>query len=550
MSEQTPTGAGDLALYKDQERLCRQSGDLNGLQASLGKQAGILYGRGDLDGALTLWKEREGICRQLGNLDGLSRSLGNQANILYERGDLDRALALYTEAERICRQLGNLESLSKLLGGQAVILKARGDLDGAMALHKEEERICRQLENRDGLKRSLGNQANILSDRGDLDGAMALYKEAERIFRQLGNLDDLSAALGNQALLLRDRGDLDGALTLWKEQERICRHSGNLDGLSISLSNQASILSDLGDLEGAALGKGEGVVLGFQPPNRAYVEASVAFLRGMAEFMNDHPLHYERELVFDLVRLTDKLEMVLLRQGEPGELLLSGTEGISWARARLESGEPHAPRGLWELPDSFDERDRHSGLDFGFLMTVSTQQMSHLAGGGGMPFSGEIVRLVAINPRAQRMSKQDVLGLAKLEFFARSLGGLAPPSSPNMAQISAYNRTWLLPHFQLECRELDQRGTGYCLVMNTDPVAYFWDDYKGLHLQVEKLAQNDPRYLSLATYVADKMESVTEWTQPGGPASLPEMLEFVDFLLVDHPWLASQSAIRWKQAVL
>jgi len=246
---------GDLdratALLKEQERVCRQLGNLDSLQASLGNQALILKARGDLDGAMALLKEVERICRQLGNLDGLQTSLGNQALILEARGDLDGAMALLRDVERICRQLGNLDSLSTNLGNQAVILQARGDLDGAMALLKEQERICRQLGNLDGLSASLANQGVILWVRWDLDGAMALLKEQEGICRQLGNLDGLEVSLGSQALILKDRGDLDGAMALLKEQEEICRQLGNVKGLARSLGNQALAFHQMGRVDEA-----------------------------------------------------------------------------------------------------------------------------------------------------------------------------------------------------------------------------------------------------------------------------------------------------------
>ena len=50
-------------------------------QISLGNQAVNLYARGDLDGATALLKEEERICRQLGDLAGLAASLDNQAFI-------------------------------------------------------------------------------------------------------------------------------------------------------------------------------------------------------------------------------------------------------------------------------------------------------------------------------------------------------------------------------------------------------------------------------------------------------------------------------------
>ena len=71
-----------MALCKEQERICRELGNKDGLQACLGNQAVILYARGDLDGAMALMKEQERLCRELGNKDGLQASLGNQALIL------------------------------------------------------------------------------------------------------------------------------------------------------------------------------------------------------------------------------------------------------------------------------------------------------------------------------------------------------------------------------------------------------------------------------------------------------------------------------------
>jgi tetratricopeptide (TPR) repeat protein len=232
-----------MSLLKEQERLCRELGYKQGLQASLGNQALILQARGNLNGAMALYKEQERLYRELGDLRGLVPGLGNQALILRARGELGGAMSLLKEQERLCRELGYKQGLEVSLGNQAVILKDHGDLDGAMALHKEKERLCRELGDKEGLAVSLGNQALILMARGDLDGAMALHKEEERLCHELGHKDGLEASLGNQALILRAWGRLDEAMALHKEEERLCRELGDPVGLALSLANQASLLA-------------------------------------------------------------------------------------------------------------------------------------------------------------------------------------------------------------------------------------------------------------------------------------------------------------------
>ena len=46
-----------MALHKEQERICRELGDLAGVSGSLNNQAVILRTRGDLDSAMALHKQ-------------------------------------------------------------------------------------------------------------------------------------------------------------------------------------------------------------------------------------------------------------------------------------------------------------------------------------------------------------------------------------------------------------------------------------------------------------------------------------------------------------
>jgi tetratricopeptide (TPR) repeat protein len=219
-------GLLDVALSLSRRSLELVEKDTNEEATILGNQAVILHDRGDLDGAMALQKEKERICRQLGNLEGLQASLGNQAVILHDRGDLDGAMALLKEQERICCQLGNLDNLQRTLGNEAEVLYACGDQDRAMALLKEKERICRQLGCLDGLSSSLGNQGVILHDRGDLDGAMVLHKDEEQICRQLSHLEGLAISLANQAFVLRQMGRVHKALPLAEEAWQLASKHG------------------------------------------------------------------------------------------------------------------------------------------------------------------------------------------------------------------------------------------------------------------------------------------------------------------------------------
>ena len=84
----------------------RETGDLDGLQASLGNQALILQDRGELDRAMELHKEKERICRQLGNVSGLAISLINQASTLKQLGQTAESIALAEESYRLATKYG------------------------------------------------------------------------------------------------------------------------------------------------------------------------------------------------------------------------------------------------------------------------------------------------------------------------------------------------------------------------------------------------------------------------------------------------------------
>jgi tetratricopeptide (TPR) repeat protein len=108
---------------------------------------------GELEIALRILQQQEALCLELGNKDGLQASYGNQALILHDWGQLEEAMALLKKKEALCLELGNKESLQRSYGNQALALKAWSRLEEAMALLKKQEALCLELDNRSGLAR-------------------------------------------------------------------------------------------------------------------------------------------------------------------------------------------------------------------------------------------------------------------------------------------------------------------------------------------------------------------------------------------------------------
>ncbi|WP_447969773.1 TIR domain-containing protein [Nitrospira sp. M1] len=81
------------------------------LQRSYGNQALILQAWGQLGEAMAMFQEQESLCKGLGNNDGLQACYGNQALILQDWGQLDKAMTLHQKKEALCKALGNKSSL-------------------------------------------------------------------------------------------------------------------------------------------------------------------------------------------------------------------------------------------------------------------------------------------------------------------------------------------------------------------------------------------------------------------------------------------------------
>jgi tetratricopeptide (TPR) repeat protein len=203
------------------------------------------WGRGEE--ALALHKQEEGICEELGDKDGLQRSYGDQALILRLSGRLNEALALHEKEEAICLELGNKDGLQACYGNWAVILRSWGRLEEALALHKKQEALCEGLGNRDGLQRCYVDQALILIRQDHPKEALTLLQKGEAICLELGNRDGLQRSYGNQALILIRQDHLKEALILLQKGEAICVELGNMGGLGYCYWQWASLARAHGD---------------------------------------------------------------------------------------------------------------------------------------------------------------------------------------------------------------------------------------------------------------------------------------------------------------
>ena len=149
---------------------------------ALANQSLILKARGKLGEAMELLEEQERICREIGDKDSLQASFCNKALIFKAWGGYGDAMELLEEQENICREIGNKYGLQKSFVNQALILMILKNFNKAMELLKKVEDICKELRDPECLAISLINQASLLSeDMGKPSDPISLAEEAYRI---------------------------------------------------------------------------------------------------------------------------------------------------------------------------------------------------------------------------------------------------------------------------------------------------------------------------------------------------------------------------------
>lgn len=240
-------------IFTANENRARATDDKPGLIAALSNIAEVFIVTGEIAEAESRLREQESLCSELHDLDGLYRCLGKQGHLLCLRGKMDEAMGLFQEAEMLCRQVGDQSGVAAALSDQAFVLRSAGNLTEAMDRYQAAEMIARSVQAPTQLHWAIGGQATILEMQGDIAKAMALYEEAERIGRVTHNLDATYRALHHRSLLIAESGNAAQALEIQQEVEALCLKLGDKHGLYRSLGCQGLMQEELGNLDAALL---------------------------------------------------------------------------------------------------------------------------------------------------------------------------------------------------------------------------------------------------------------------------------------------------------
>jgi hypothetical protein len=95
-----------MARHEEAERIYRGVGNQFGLLRSLGYQAVILIAREDYERALAVYREEESLCREMRKWEGLVKALTSQAALLLRKREKVQALVASNEAYRLASEHG------------------------------------------------------------------------------------------------------------------------------------------------------------------------------------------------------------------------------------------------------------------------------------------------------------------------------------------------------------------------------------------------------------------------------------------------------------
>jgi tetratricopeptide (TPR) repeat protein len=240
-----------LALFSREETLCRQAGDVNGLQISLGNRAQVLRQRGDHAGALAVMGEQEELCRSIGDSAGVARALAAQGAVLGDQGQLDMALQRFGEHRRVAREMGDLRGVAESSISEANTLRELGRRDEAATLAVEAETLLRRLDDEPLLFRVLDLRGRMALEEGRWADAEQLANESLLTARSAGVRAGLTLPLGTLGMARRELGNIDGSRAAHVEELQVAEELRDPAAQATAQANLAAVDIVTGDLDSA-----------------------------------------------------------------------------------------------------------------------------------------------------------------------------------------------------------------------------------------------------------------------------------------------------------
>ncbi len=240
-----------LAMFAEEEAICRRLGDSAGLQSSLGNRSSILRQRGDLAGALALAIEQEQLCRSIGDSAGVARALAAQGVMHADSGNPGEALASFGAYREISADAGDLRNVVEAGINEASALRQLGRSAESEELAAQTEALARRLSDEPLLARVLDGRARTATDQGRWADADRLANEALLTARSAGVPAVAILALGIIGTARRELGDLDGSRAAHTEEERLAVAENQPASVATAQVNLASVDIATNDLASA-----------------------------------------------------------------------------------------------------------------------------------------------------------------------------------------------------------------------------------------------------------------------------------------------------------
>ncbi|MGA9671390.1 MAG: tetratricopeptide repeat protein, partial [Terracidiphilus sp.] len=181
---------------------------------------------GQFDKAFAADSEARDLARAGGNLRLVARDLDGMGGVLYDKGDMEGARKIYEEALEVARQAGAQLMIATAYNDIGNVLYTQGKLAEARRSYQQCLDIDRSIGYKAGIAGSLGNLANVVQGMGDLRGATRMQDETLQAFRDIGDKRGESSTMTNLGLVLSDRGQLNAAKKILDESMSVVQQTG------------------------------------------------------------------------------------------------------------------------------------------------------------------------------------------------------------------------------------------------------------------------------------------------------------------------------------